>query len=997
MDIEKELMNLVSEASDLPESMNMERIKKTTKKRKNIHTAVVAGRSVLAVAAVFFLSLFIGVNTSKSFAVATSDIPLLGSISRKMIIRDEIKKALEENEDFEEFAEKGGIHEVAYEQTSENGNVTVTIDSYIADSLAFGFLVKVQTNVPLAPGEELFLHNLRLVDTVTGEELGFRYADGTLFEEADEFHLVRVFWDKPSTNVALLFDVAPLQDVTKFYEHFRFDFSEMELTPLKRYVIDQTVDFDGYSLTVADLLVSETTTYACFKDPYMPGFDFYNITIDIKDADGNYIGEPRTEYNYYMQYYRDDGESYFYTFLPSIYYADTDSIDLVFKQVVYEPYSTDILTVYPDRGIATYMGVEYPVEVYGSDVSYSDFGLTENPELSGTETELFLVPYDSSIMPEFNYPCYVDENGRVQKLNKFTYPRKTIDGQEYYVFQTGTYASYLGNEYQTAYSFLHADNIKERTLSSVISVDLSNPAEEGIKPTAPVYKSGIPVNCSFDLEMLDIEFEEFYEHREFDEFDIADDVVQNFAATINYSTLKINTPGYVKLKEAIKNAEDEVLSSIREKYEKACFSLENKEPANDSSPSYYADTKTYRADSKITSFSIIDRSEYPTKVSVYNLYSDSGNEITFDDIITDKDAFERYLTEQVNDFYTIKYGDDERRNRLEEKRHQMISDGTLPIALSYDGIFFICEEDSYEYNHSYVKISALDHPEFFNQELFGQAPEYYTLHGDAKGRICWDFNNDGDMDALYLRKGVSDISNELANAPHYLCVNDKEYELPESSDEIYTLFVQSDDGQYIFVYSTIMEIDFGYDHIVPTGNHTDFMMELRLEADGSLTFVTDDCVLPFVYTASYSNRIQVECNNICIDPRSFKSYRWISMGWEMAMNQDYSLLGCGGIAKAISPLYCESGKHTLTNNFEFSASLYDPDTKVVGDEVKVPEYSTCSLTEYNTETKSAVMYIIPQNGSEEDGYYVRVICTDNVSNNVLYLFIDGRNCSEIFS
>ena len=55
IDIEKEILALTEEAQDLPDTMNIDRIRKKTKKRKRIHTIGVIGKSMAGVLVTMFL------------------------------------------------------------------------------------------------------------------------------------------------------------------------------------------------------------------------------------------------------------------------------------------------------------------------------------------------------------------------------------------------------------------------------------------------------------------------------------------------------------------------------------------------------------------------------------------------------------------------------------------------------------------------------------------------------------------------------------------------------------------------------------------------------------------------------------------------------------------------------------------------------------------------------------------------------------------------------
>ena len=56
IDIEKEILAMSEEAKDLPETMNMDRIRRRAKKRKRIHTIGVIGKSLAGVLVTMFLA-----------------------------------------------------------------------------------------------------------------------------------------------------------------------------------------------------------------------------------------------------------------------------------------------------------------------------------------------------------------------------------------------------------------------------------------------------------------------------------------------------------------------------------------------------------------------------------------------------------------------------------------------------------------------------------------------------------------------------------------------------------------------------------------------------------------------------------------------------------------------------------------------------------------------------------------------------------------------------
>lgn len=145
-----------------------------------------------------------------------------------------------------------------------------------------------------------------------------------------------------------------------------------------------------------------------------------------------------------------------------------------------------------------------------------------------------------------------------------------------------------------------------------------------------------------------------------------------------------------------------------------------------------------RCDDLYCSFFIADdkSDEY---IKCYNLKTSTCEEIKFDDVVTDKNAFngllKAYLANKGFDAPAI------------EKYGAQVESGTIPFVLTYDGIFVFLAEGTHAHR---VKISAIAHDDMFNLGYFGTTPKNYVLTADHESKIYWDVNGDGKTDEITL-------------------------------------------------------------------------------------------------------------------------------------------------------------------------------------------------------------------------------------------------------
>ena len=494
MKLENEIQNLAKEAFELPEKMNIDRIRKVTKRRKMIHNVAVVGRTLLVLFATLFLSLFIGVNTSTSFARACADMPIIGDLSQSMVVRSEIRSAIRHNKNVQEYIQAGGLHEYHQVQGGSNSQIRCTVDSYLADSLAFSFLLKVDTSIDLLPEDQFSLSNLRLIDLDTNEEEAIDLdskeekviycpaTSGTDIKAPGKLQLVQTYWEKPHRNFAVAFEIDDTFGKSRrIKESFRFEFKNVDISPVKHYPVDQTIEFEDKQIHISDLLVSETTTLVAIEQPNWDGYIFKGIDLFITDENGNTISDPGLNNGILNEGYQvqdENGKTYTYIIMPTIFYKNVQKVKLQITAICYTCYDNRILTVYPHKNIATIGDETIPIEVYGSDHSYGDFGLSDYTRKDAPKegTMLFVIPYDAQL-PLYNYVCSQTQNGlELLKEEHFGYPTTKIGGKEYLIIKVSReYEETLGQD--PIYRFVSNGDSETSRLIAAVEVDLTEASD----------------------------------------------------------------------------------------------------------------------------------------------------------------------------------------------------------------------------------------------------------------------------------------------------------------------------------------------------------------------------------------------------------------------------------------------------------------------------------------------------------------------------------------
>ena len=457
MNIENLLNEIGQDLQNAPAEMNKSAMRKSMTRRRTIHRVGLAGKTVGATLASLFLVLFVGVNTSTGFARAASDLPVIGNISSAIVVRDDIKEALKGHEDLEKPIDAGLLLDVDNPVSGTNSTYDLTLNSVLVDDHMLTAFIKLDTE---RKAEGFYtIQNAKVTNLDTGEEIKIT-ADYCAFEKLGKYTLFRYAWSECCTNFTFDFDlVDELDDCTDWtvLESYHFEIRGAKQPETRHFPIDQTLTFEGYDFHFVELQISETGTKIIYEAPQDKTFSYGALGMVIEDENGNILAKPVSGSMLDYVYEGDDGKTYNVYVLPSIYFEDISKIRIHITDCFCALFDDEVLTIDKGTDTATFRGETFPVTVYyGDEISNTDLGLSaEYDEHYSWEREYvyyFLVPAKDD-MPVFNAERHESPNW----LTAYTYeyPRTTIDGQEYIVFQA---VCWDADEWQELYFEINEDD-----------------------------------------------------------------------------------------------------------------------------------------------------------------------------------------------------------------------------------------------------------------------------------------------------------------------------------------------------------------------------------------------------------------------------------------------------------------------------------------------------------------------------------------------------------
>ncbi|MBP5417911.1 MAG: hypothetical protein J6Y58_10375 [Clostridiales bacterium] len=474
IDIEKEILELTSEAKELPETMNMDRIRRRAKKRKRIHTFAVVGRSLAGVLVTMFLALFIAVNSSVSVARAFSDVPVIGTLSRNLVVRSDIKKALKHNKNLAAAFEEEGLTPVDMVDSGATGQMTVTVDSFYADELDLILCLKLDTK--LDPDNSYFyMRDIQIIDLNTGDNV---YQDThcsmDYFDTIGKLQFTEFFWDRPCTdfevrfNLWRPFDEVPYEDAV--IDSFRFEFHDVEPSAAIHIPIDETFTAYGMNFHFTEIQAAGSMTKVFYDYPEGENITFHTFDLYITDENGNVISDEFQAFGSRMtgyDFFDENGKQHNCEILPSIFYDDCDSVSIHISTVFCTTHDPRFLKIDPENRTGTFEGKTFPIEVCDSSTTYSDYGLPSMPYYDTLEEKVFfVVPYDEE-MPEFD-GTIMPLTGGAPQCDGNVFPVATINGEKYLVIE---YYKYNYDE-DGCYYFVQQDDSETLRVNKSFKVNL---------------------------------------------------------------------------------------------------------------------------------------------------------------------------------------------------------------------------------------------------------------------------------------------------------------------------------------------------------------------------------------------------------------------------------------------------------------------------------------------------------------------------------------------
>ncbi len=325
----------------------------------------------------------------------------------------------------------------------------------------------------------------------------------------------------------------------------------------------------------------------------------------------------------------------------------------------------------------------------------------------------------------------------------------------------------------------------------------------------------------------------------------------------------------------------------------------------------HRDIKIYRSDSKVFSY-VSDTHHYGTTADIkdgleaHNIDSETLEEISFSDVILDKDALIDYVQKNLSNAYVV------------DSTVDAINNNTLVFGILYDGIYI------HELNS---KVPAYGNESMFNMKYFDATTEYYTLVLDHGNNLDWDIDGDGKMDSLSVGLANEDTLD--------IAVNGQEYkfgpEVIEDRGGYYfydnSYLVYNDKGCFLFVSMSMNEDDYS---VYAIFEMKDGKPEFRSFGDGWVEDIHDP--------------------------------NYIAMGgWERVLGFTSTHMRCAissdGTLAPFSALGWNYSYAYLVNH-DLKGHKYDDTTMDIGEEVTIKKGSKVTVAYGSDEAKQIVLRVL---------------------------------------
>ena len=415
--------------------------------------------------------------------------------------------------------------------------------------------------------------------------------------------------------------------------------------------------------------------------------------------------------------------------------------------------------------------------------------------------------------------------------------------------------------------------------------------------------------------------------------------------------IKVN--GFDALKEKVNTVFSEIVQKYDDEYDasyaKLQKALEQKDEIENAFFDY--DAEVTRADNAICSFYTLERGNSTSsyKYNSYNFLSSTGEEILFDDVITDRDKFCDILEPVITNYYNDQATVDQ---ALASARK-----GSIPFNLCYDGIYVHVGGRSY-------KISAIENEQLFNMKYFGHTPENYLIEANRSNEIYWDITGNQTTDLITCHADYDD--EDLRQLT--ISVN--------SVDSVFTV----DDLGVLPWYAYpktmyLMKTDFGFGICIEISGEETYCEVLTFAINGD-------------YTISYLDSESGILEGQPYNPESFIIWDYTNIAGAGYSRGEYSLVGTEGCLKNVDSYFSKTGNLVVAK--KDITGKPDSENDQETDSVIISKNSIVDIYGYNTEEHILYARILGEN----EGEYIQVrIPYEKVEYQVL---IEGEDPKDLF-
>lgn len=266
-----ELNKMIEESMEVPEALNMDAIKRGTKRKVFRHHVVTSVRNTAIALVVLMGTLTIGVNTSAVFASTMKNIPLIGQLA----------SAVEFNTGVSDAASSDYGIEIGQKVKGKYSDMEV---SYVmADDRSVVLFLKASDDGGKYSGD---IEVEKMIDTDTGEEITAGYVLPEIKTDGEYATLI-YDWGNYHKNIAvdLKFSIRDDDYNEVCADEYSYSFSVGDKYEPKIYEVDQDYDFGGAKYHIGQVRVYPMSTEIDIDN--LNEDEYYTEYLDVELVDEN--------------------------------------------------------------------------------------------------------------------------------------------------------------------------------------------------------------------------------------------------------------------------------------------------------------------------------------------------------------------------------------------------------------------------------------------------------------------------------------------------------------------------------------------------------------------------------------------------------------------------------------------------------------------------------------------------------------------------------------